>query len=47
MAEGVAGCDDMRHSLNWLLRLAVPESDRQAILGDLEEEYRSRVQPAQ
>jgi putative ABC transport system permease protein len=33
-----------RHPLNWLLRL-VPEIDRQAILGDLDEEYRSRVRP--
>jgi predicted permease len=36
----------MRHPLNWLLRFGLSESDRQAILGDLEEEYRSRVRPA-
>jgi putative ABC transport system permease protein len=35
----------MRHPLNWLLRFGRSESDRQAILGDLEEEYRSRVRP--
>ncbi len=36
----------MRHPLNWLLRAGVPEGDRQAILGDLEEEYCARVRPA-
>ena len=36
----------MRHPLNWLLRAIVPERDRHAILGDLEEEYRARVRPA-
>jgi predicted permease len=36
----------MRHPLNWLLRLAVPDDDREAILGDLEEEFRWRVRPA-
>jgi hypothetical protein len=35
----------MRHPLNWLLRLRVPDDDRQALLGDLEEEFRSRVRP--
>jgi hypothetical protein len=30
--------------MNWLLRL-IPETDRQAMLGDLEEEYRARVRP--
>ena len=36
----------MRHPLNWLLRAGVPEPDRHAILGDLEEEYCARVRPA-
>ncbi len=36
----------MRHPLNWLLRAIVPERDRHAILGDLEEEYRARVRSA-
>jgi ABC-type antimicrobial peptide transport system permease subunit len=36
----------MRHPLNWLLRTGVPERDRHAILGDLEEEYCARVRPA-
>jgi hypothetical protein len=35
----------MRHPLNWVLRLSVPDDDCQALLGDLEEEYRSRVRP--
>jgi len=35
----------VRHLLNWLLRFGLSESDRQAILGDLEEEYRARVRP--
>lgn len=34
----------MRHPLNWLLGL-VPADERQALLGDLEEDYRSRVRP--
>jgi len=36
----------VRHPLNWLLRFGLSESDRHAILGDLEEEYRARVRPA-
>ena len=36
----------MRHPLNWVLRLCVPDEDRQALLGDLEEEYRSRGRDA-
>jgi ABC-type antimicrobial peptide transport system permease subunit len=36
----------VRHPLNWLLRAGVPERDRHAILGDLEEEYWARVRPA-
>ncbi len=36
----------MRHPLNWLLRVAVPERDRHAILGDLAEEYGKHVRPA-
>ena len=35
----------MRHPLNWLLRLTRTPDDRLAILGDLEEEYRSRARP--
>ncbi len=35
----------MQHPLNWLLRF-LPNDDRQAILGDLAEEYRVRVRPA-
>jgi predicted permease len=36
----------MRHPLNWVIRLSVPNEDRQALLGDLEEEYSSRVRHA-
>jgi hypothetical protein len=34
-----------RHPLHWLLRLGLSESDRQALLGDLDEEFQLRVRP--
>ncbi|HYN06279.1 MAG TPA: hypothetical protein VES67_02715 [Vicinamibacterales bacterium] len=36
----------MRHPLNWIVRAAVPNEDRAALLGDIEEEYTQRVLPA-